>query len=161
MVAILGLLAAVVVPRYVSLQAGQDSRDFMSALLRIGSDARLIAIESGQAVQVTYDDSQRAVVFQTIDPDTFALSESKVIPVPGSIQLSSFTADGAFATAGDWQIAFYPDGSGLDGGIEVEDGAYVYNIVYRGVDGTSQKQDGPLEESSGRDWQAGELEQRI
>lgn len=160
-VAVLAMLAGVIVPRFVALQAGQDSRDFSSALMRLGSDARLIAIETGQSVQITYDESQNAIVFSTVDQETLTTTENRVVPLPPSAVLSGFTVNGAFATASDWMLDFYPDGSGLSGGIEVTDGNYIYNVTIRGSDGTSRKAEGQLEETESNEWQAGELEQRI
>ncbi len=160
-VALIGVMAVAVMPRYAALEAGQQTRDFTSALLRIGADARLIAIESAQTVQVTYDDERRMIVFESVDPETLATTEEKTIALPDSVELSAFTLDGKFASATDWTLLFYPDGSGLDAGVEVEDDASVYHVVIEGRDGTATKGEDRLEESGQQEWQAGELEQRI
>ncbi len=160
-VAIVAAMAAIVIPRFAALQSGQQSRDFTSALLRIGGDARLIAIESGQTVEVRYDDERRVLAFETVDPVTFATTEERLIELPDSVELSAFTLDGAFASATDWTLQFYPDGSGLDAGVEVEDGLFVYHVTIEGRDGTALKGVDRLAESGQQEWQAGELEQRI
>jgi prepilin-type N-terminal cleavage/methylation domain-containing protein len=159
--AVLATLAGVIVPRFVALQTGQESRDFASALMRLGSDARLVAIQTGQPVQVTFDETQGTIVFSTLDPETLVASENRTIPVPPTIELTAFTAGGVFATPAEWMLDFYPDGSGLSGGIEVLDGAHVYHVRINGDDGSSRRADGELEETETNDWQAGELEQRI
>jgi type II secretory pathway pseudopilin PulG len=160
-IAVITAMAAVVLPRFVALQAGQASRDFASALVRLGSEARLMAIESGQAVHVRYDDQLRTVVFERVDPDSGQASEARSIPVPETVELTAFTIDGAFVSGSDWTLEFYPDGAGLDAGIEVEEGDYVYHVLIEGKDGTATKAIDRLEESGGQEWQAGELEQRI
>lgn len=159
--AVLAMMAAVLIPRFAALKAGQDSRDFVSDLLRLGSEARLHAVESGVATQVVYNEDQRTLVFQTTDPETLVTEDVKTVGFPAGVELTAFTLDGAFTTSGDWMLTFYPDGSGFDAGVEVLDGDHVFHVTYSGRDGTSQKVEGPLEEASGSDWQAGELEQRI
>jgi prepilin-type N-terminal cleavage/methylation domain-containing protein len=160
-VALIGVMAVAVLPRFAALQSGQATRDFASALLRIGTDARLIAIESGQTVQVRYDDERRVLVFESLDLETLAASEQKAVPLPALVTLSAFTLDGAFTSEADWNLQFYPDGSGLDAGVEVEDGSYVYHVNIEGRDGAAVRGLDRLEESSEQEWQAGELEQRI
>ncbi len=160
-IAVLAALAAVVIPRFAALQSGQQSREFTSALMRLGSDARILAIESGQAAQVVYDEAARALVIQTLDPETLQANQERTIPIPESVELSSFTLDGAYTTGGDWRLDFYPDGSGSSAGLEVTDGDLVYNVTFRGRDGTGIRSEGSLEEAPPSEWQAGELEQRI
>lgn len=160
-IAVITAMAAVVLPRYAALQSGQSSRDFTSALLRLGADARLMAIESGQAVNVRYDDQVRAFVFESIDPDTSQATEERTITVPDSVELTAFTIDGAFVNSSDWTLEFYPDGAGLDAGIEVEEGDSVFHVMIEGSDGTARRAADQLEESGSQEWQAGELEQRL
>jgi Tfp pilus assembly protein FimT len=160
-IAVITAMAAVVLPRFAALESGQASRDFASALVRIGADARLMAIETGQSVHVRYDDQFRTIVFETIDPDTGQASEQRSVAVPELTELTAFTIDGAFVNGSDWTLEFYPDGAGLDAGIEVEEGDYIYHVTIEGTDGTATKAVDRLEESGGQQWQAGELEQRI
>lgn len=160
-VAVLGLVTALAAPRIASLLEGQASRDFREALMRMGAEARLMAIENSQTVNVRYDGESRQFVFETIDAETQEATEQKTVEVPEWIEVPNFTLDGAFAGESDWVLEFYPDGSGLDAGIEVEDGAYLYHVVIEGRDGSATRADGPLEESGEQEWQAGELEQRI
>jgi prepilin-type N-terminal cleavage/methylation domain-containing protein len=160
-VALIGVMAIAILPRFAALQSGQATRDFTSALLRVGTDARLIAIETGQTAQVRYDDERRMIVFESIDPDTLAATERKAVALPELVSLSAFTIDGRFVSATDWTPQFYPDGSGLDAGIEVEDGAYVFHVNIEGRDGSATRALDRLEESSQKEWQAGELEQRV
>lgn len=160
-VAVLTTMAALVVPRYASLQAGQDSRDFSSALVRLGSDARLLAIQTGQEVQASFDDERRVLVLSSVDAETLQTAERRTIPLPEGIELTAFTLDGQFAEGSTWVLQFFPDGSGSDAGVEVEDGMYVYHVVIEGRDGTAVRTDGRLEEVEQLEWQAGELEQRV
>jgi type II secretory pathway pseudopilin PulG len=160
-VAVVSALAAVTIPRFVAMKSGQDARDLASALVRIGADARLLAIDSGQTVQVTYDALRRAVVFEALDPETLEGTEVKTIEIPEGVELSAFTLEGRFATEGDWLLSFYPDGSGSDAGIEVEDGLDAYHVLIEGRDGTATRAEGRLEEADLQEWQAGELEQRV
>jgi prepilin-type N-terminal cleavage/methylation domain-containing protein len=160
-VAVLAMLAAVVLPRFIALEAGQESRDFASALMRLGTDARLIAIETGQQVEVTFDEDRGLIVLSTLDEETLVPTENKTISVPSSHELSAFVAAGEFMTPAEWMLDFHPDGSGRSGGIEVRDGEYTYHITINGHDGTSKRMEGQLEEAGEVEWQAGELEQRV
>jgi hypothetical protein len=120
-----------------------------------------MAIETGLAVNVRYDDQLRTLVFETVDPDSGQATERRSTTVPEMVELTAFTLDGAFVNGSDWTLEFYPDGAGLDAGVEVEEGEYVYHVLIEGTDGTAVKSEGQLEESGGQSWQAGELEQRL
>jgi len=159
-VAILGVVAAVVWPRFAALESGQNTRDFQSALMRLGAEARLIAIETGQLVQVTYDQERRAFVFATTDLETAEETERRTFEVPGNMEVTGFLVDNEFAAATDWSLQYAPDGSGPRAGIEVEDGAVVYHVTYKSDDGSATRADGRMEEASQTEWQAGELENR-
>ena len=160
-VAILAMMAGLVVPRVVALVDGQASRDFQSALVRLGSEARLLAIESGDTVSVTYDQNRGEIIFESLDDETQAAQESDTIVLPDSAQLTSFTIRGRQVPITDWVVEFFPDGSGTDAGVEVQDGSRLYSVLINGRDGTAQVVDGELEEDPETEWEAGDLEQRI
>ena len=160
-VAVLALMSSLVVPRVVALVDGQASRDFQSALVRLGSQARLLAIETGDTVRVTYNESRGEIIIETLDDETQAAEESDTIFVPDSAQLMSFTLRGRQVPITDWVVEFFPDGSGTDAGIEVEDGTRLYSVLINGQDGTAQVVDGELQEDPETEWEAGDLEQRI
>ena len=160
-VAILAMMAGLVVPRVVALVDGQASRDFQSALVRLGSEARLLAIESGDTVSVTYDENRGEIIFESLDDETQAAQESDTIVLPDSAQLTSFTIRGRQVPITDWVVEFFPDGSGTDAGVEVQDGSRLYSVLINGRDGTAQVVDGELEEDPETEWEAGDLEQRI
>ncbi len=160
-ITILMVIAAVVLPRFAALNAGQTSRDFQSALIDLAADARIMAIESGRVVQVTYQDDRLALVINSVDPDNFELQELRTVSLVPGANLTSFTVEGLFASSADWIMEFHPDGTGNDAGIEVDEGGRIYSIRFRGEDGSSQRSDSPLEESSEQEWQAGEIETRI
>ena len=160
-IAILALMAAIVVPRVVALVDGQASRDFQSALVRLGSPARLLAIETGDTVRVTYNESRAEIIIEILDDETQAAEESDTVLVPMSALLSSFTLRGRQVPITDWVVEFFPDGTGTDAGIEVEDGSRLYAVLINGQDGTGLIVDGELEEDPETEWEAGDLEQRI
>lgn len=160
-VTILMVLAAVVYPKFAALQRGQSSRDFRSALADLAAEARVTAIETGRIVQVTYQDDRRAIVTNSVDPDNFELSEIRSLPLLFGTELTSFTVEGLYASAGDWMIEFHPDGTGNDAGIEVDEAGRTSSFEYRGEDGSSHESATPLEESANREWEAGEIESRI
>ena len=160
-IAILALMAAIVVPRVVALVDGQASRDFQSALVRLGAQARLLAIETGDTVRVTYNESRAEIIIEILDDETQAAEESDTVLVPMSALLSSFTLRGRQVPITDWVVEFFPDGTGTDAGIEVEDGSRLYAVLINGQDGTGLIVDGELEEDPETEWEAGDLEQRI
>ena len=160
-IAVLALMSSLVVPRVVALVDGQASRDFQSALVRLGSEARLLAIESGDTVSVTYDENRGEIIFESLDDETQAAQESDTIVLPDSAQLTSFTIRGRQVPITDWVVEFFPDGSGTDAGVEVQDGSRLYSVLINGRDGTAQVVDGELEEDPETEWEAGDLEQRI
>ena len=160
-VSILSMMAGFVVPRVVAMVNGQSSRDFQSALVRLGSQARLLAIESGDAVRVTYDEDRGEIVLETLDDESQAAQESDTIVLPESAQLTSFTLQGRQVQISDWVVEFYPDGSGTDAGVEVQDGTRLYSVLINGQDGTGLFVDGELEEDPETEWEAGDLEQRV
>ncbi|HXH60059.1 MAG TPA: prepilin-type N-terminal cleavage/methylation domain-containing protein [Fimbriimonadaceae bacterium] len=160
-IAVLMVLAAVVLPRYAAMEAGQTSRDFQANLLQLGKQARLLAIETDKTVQVTYDSDQQMVVFSSVDPDTLELTQERTFPVPASVQLADFEVDGEFVSPTDFTLSFYPDGTGSDGAIEVDEGAIVYHVNVSGLDGTGSKVDGRIQDTTEpTKWQAGEIERR-
>ena len=159
--AVIVLMAGIMFPRYAALESGQQSRDFESALLRMGSDARLVAIEKGRIAQVRYDDELRAIVIESLDPDTGEATQERTFAVPTSADVTNYSVDGAFSDAASWLVQYFPDGTGQSCGIEVADGAYTYNVTINGLDGTATKTDGQLQESGQTEWQAGEIEQRV
>ena len=160
-VAITAMVAGFIVPRVVAMVESQGSRDFESALLRLGADARLLAIETGGTVSVTYDENSGEIIFESINDETQAAEESDTIFVPDSAQLTSFTLRGRQVPITDWVVEFFPDGSGTDAGVEVQDGTRLYAVLITGQDGTAQLVDGALEEDPETEWEAGDLEQRI
>ena len=160
-IAILAMMAGLVVPRVVSMVNGQASRDFQSALVRLGSEARLLAIESGDTVRVTYDDNRGEIVFETLDDETGVAQESDTVLLPNSAQLTSFTLRGRQVPITDWVLEFFPDGSGTEAGLEVQDGTRLYSVLINGQGGTAEIIDGELVEDPETEWEAGDLEQRI
>ena len=160
-IAVIAMMSGIVVPRVVAMVNGQDARDFQSALMRLGSDARLLAIETGDAVQVTYDENRGEIILQTLDDETQAAEESDTVLLPESARLTSFTLRGRQVPITDWVVEFFPDGSGTDAGVEVQDGTRLYSVLINGQDGTAQLVDGELLEDTETEWEAGDLEQRI
>ena len=160
-IAILTFVAAIALPRFAALNRGQASRDFQSALVDLAADARIIAIESGRRVQVTYQDDRLALVVSSVDPETFETQEERAIALIPEATLSSFTSEGLYTTGADWMIEFHPDGTGNDAGIEVDEGGRIYSVRYSGENGSSTKSETQLEEAANEEWEAGEIERRI
>ena len=160
-VAVLMMMSAIVLPRVVAMVNGQASRDFQSALMRLGSQARLLAIDTGDAVRVTYDEDRGEIIFETLDDETQAAEQSDAVLLPRSAQLTSFTLQGRQVPITDWVVEFFPDGTGTDAGVEVQDGTRLYSVLINGQDGTAQLVDGELQEDPETEWEAGDLEQRI
>ncbi len=160
-IAVLAMISGIVVPRVVAMLRSQGARDFQSALVRLGSEARLLAIETGDTVRVTYDEDRGEIIFESLSDETQLAVESDTIILSETAQLTSFTLRGRQVPISDWVVEFFPDGSGTDAGVEVQDGTRLYSVLINGQDGTAQLVEGELLEDPETEWEAGDLEQRV
>ena len=157
---VLTLTATVVVPRVINVMNSQAENDFRRSLMRVGAEARLLAIETGNTVQVTYNDTERAVTLSTVDPETALEEVQKSYSLPDVAELVSFMVGGDFVSSNDWIVEYYPDGTGTDCGIEVQTGLEIFAVMIEGEDGASHLM-GSLNEVEDSEWEAGELERRL
>lgn len=157
---VLGMISTVVLPRVVAMMDGQSDRDFRSSLMRLGAEARLLAIESGSTVQISYNDSDRSVQISILDIETANEQLETSYLLPDDVEFVTFMVGADMVSAGDWIVEYYADGTGTDCGLEVQSGGSFYALLIEGEDGASYSMDS-LEEVSDSEWEAGELEQRL
>ena len=72
----------------------------------------------------------------------------------------SFVAGSTDATASDWQVTFYADGTSDGGSVEVNQGGIVRTLVLGAKSGLAKWQDGEAPANEEDKWQAGEYERR-
>lgn len=160
-VAILATVSGMAVPRIVALIDSQDSRDFQSTLRRLGNEARLLSIESGDTVTVIYKSDERQIVIQSLDDESQETQDQSIYSLPESVDLTGFQIAGEEVSDADWIVEFYPDGSGKKAAIEVQDGSRIYTVAYDARTGSATLGNMGLFEDESTDWEAGELEQRV
>lgn len=169
---VLLLVASLAMPNLKHLAEGQEIATFKTDLKTLPVSARELAISNGQTVQVTYDDQESQLVVSAIQETASAGqgSESstddgeegttlRTIPVPGTVEASSYMYQGVEADAGNWSIRFYPDGTSEAGGIGFEAGNYQFSLTIRD-DGRGAVVDGDIPDLSTESWKAGDYEQR-
>ena len=157
---VIGMIASVVAPRIVAMLDSQSKYDFRRSVMRIGAEARLLAIESGSTVRVTYNDNDRTIELSIVDDETDLEEQEKIYYLPEDVELVTFMVGRDYVASSDWIVEYYADGSGTDCGLEVQTGNALYAVMIEGADGASFLMD-TLDDVSETEWEAGELEQRV
>lgn len=158
-VAIVFMFAASISPRLVAVKNGQDFRQFVASLTSLPVYAREKSVSSGQKVELRFQGDTIQLVQVAVD---LAETPIKTLPVLDGVRVSKAVKDKESAPTDSLVIAFYPDGTSEDVGVEFESLSGTFSIqVSRKTGQTKVSQTAlPEEETTTDEWAAGELEVR-
>lgn len=157
---VLSLVVAIVVPNLHAFLRGENYREHVIRLERIGLTAGRAAAQSNGEAALTFDSGTDEFVISTGEEDTEAASELRV-PLPLGFEATRFINGRAEANVSEWQVTFFTDGSCSGGSVEfIEGGSEMRTLIVRASDGRSSLIEGPAPEANQERWPAGEYERR-
>jgi type II secretion system protein H len=151
---ILALLAAAIVPNAASAVISNRRRNFRLGVPRLVGEAHNKAVQTGQTVTMTKTENDG---FQIATND--GQNDQAVDTLDGvdGVSIESVLDANGDQSNGEWQIAFYPDGTCEGGTIELGDNGATYR--YQVTKSTSKVKllgEGETDPSNDK-WPAGEL----
>lgn len=153
-IVVLAILAAVITPSLVSMKATSDHRDTVSAVRRLSTEARNLAIARGETVIMVYDDSAKALSLQSTDSEG-ETNDIKSVPVTPDLEPTAFRNNEVEANSSDFEVKFGPDGHSTGGALQFES----YSLIIDNL-GNARFVHGELPATGDDKWEAGSLEQR-
>lgn len=158
-ITILALTAALVVPRMAAWREGDSRRALLPNLARLFGHAREDAIVTRSQRQVRFEESDRAFVATTEDPESGDEIVEHSVQLLSGIEPTRFQLNGNDVSQAEWLVTFYPDGSADLAGVELVEGDQPKSIA---IDerGSARMLQSSIPEAGTEKWEAGSLEIR-
>jgi Tfp pilus assembly protein FimT len=153
-VTVLVIVSIMVLPNLVSMKSASDRRDAISGIRRAPADARELAIQKGQTMQLVYDDATHEFQIQQVGADGTATTSTHY-PITQDLEPTRFEQSGKESTSSDFKLQFSPEGRSNGGGVEFNSFSLIVD-----TSGGIRYIEGQLPPPEDERWEAGSLEQR-
>lgn len=156
-VLIMAMFAALTVPNMAATVESGNKRNFRQSVITMIRRAKEEALTRGQVVLMSTNSDNGFELSTTVDEQETKFAE--VSPVDG-VTATNFMKGGSSAGEGDWQMAFYPDGTCEGGSFEFQQNGSTRSVSISKKNCAVTVTDGSLEPENDPDqqWQAGEYE---
>ncbi|MCC7434961.1 MAG: prepilin-type N-terminal cleavage/methylation domain-containing protein [Methanoregulaceae archaeon] len=159
-VVILAMIAAITYPSLASVVKSQRIRSYLQDVERLTTDARGIAVQTGQTVSLASDGEGSFQIRASSEDDS---GEGQVFeqiaPVQG-ISATSFRLGADDIGADEWEIRFYEDGTADPGGVLLTEASSTWALVIEPKTGRGRVQRGELPDTTLTEWEAGDYVRR-
>jgi Tfp pilus assembly protein FimT len=169
-IGVITLLAGIVAPMAISLQAGQVTRNFYTSVRDLSVKACNEAINRGLTMVITSDGNTKKLSMaadttvatsNTLAPPSPTVDIPTVeVPIPDGVTLQTYKSGTNDSNEGDWKLHFYPDGTSDGGGFEIAQGSKIQSWIVA-IDGSNQLLDGNYPDPTLQKWQAGDYAKRL
>lgn len=160
--AILLLLAGLITPSLRAVERTGETRAFQSAMRRVATEAKQASVNAGRAATLRFEDTDGRFVVELAAEDTASEATSLTqIDLPEGTTIAEFRKGDAIASASDWQVQFYPDGTCESSVLTFDEGGKSSHWTLEGSTCSVKLEDGPAPTAEPDSWPAGEYEQRL
>lgn len=157
-IVVLATLSLIMAPNLASSVKANAVRTYFASVDRLPAVARQRAMSTGVIVTLRADESGR-LALQTDRGTGEEPEESDSVNPPAMVAIDGFITPTGEASAAEWQVRFYPDGTSDRGALQfVADGAPWYLVV--DDQGNGRVQQGEAPEITEDRWEAGDRVQR-
>lgn len=156
-ITVLAVLAALVVPRIVTLRDSADRQAFFAEVRQVASVARELAQQRNETATLRYDSDLPGFTIELETEDGDAETVREIVAL-AEITVENLRVNGEDRTESDWEVLFFADGRSDSGSIEVLASGLLYHLRIDRA-GRSTWAPGEAPEDTQK-WEAGDLEQR-
>jgi len=153
---ILILIAAAIVPSYVSVEKSEQLKADEGTIARLASKTKNDAVANQNPVRLRFDGS--SVIEEEVEQDG-EINQLSEVNLGSTVQIDQAEKDYNTADPTSWDWTAYPDGTSDPGGIQVTIDSEVRSLIIPAT-GDAAWTTGPLPDVTEDQWTAGQLLQR-
>lgn len=158
-VVILAMIAAITYPSLASVVKSQRIRSYLQDVERLTTDARGIAVQTGQTVSLVSDGEGSFQIRASSEESDEGQVFEQIAPVQG-ISATSFRLGSDDIGADEWELRFYEDGTADPGGVLLTEANETWALVIEPKTGRGRIQRGELPDTTLTEWEAGDYVRR-